>query len=248
MPTTVVPSVVDLLQAGAHFGHQSSKWHPKMKKYLFGAKNGIHIIDVEQTRVLLEGVLSYAKKTALRGGSILFVGTKKQAIAAVEEAAKACNMPYVTNRWLGGTLTNFTSVSTQIRKYKDLKRRQEKGELAKYTKFEQLKLNEEIKLLETKFGGVQDVTRVPDAIFVFDIRKDKTAVDEALRRGVKIIALCDSNVNPTDVDYVIPCNDDAAKTIKLMADLMAAAINEGRQEWESARARLGGALVKPLAK
>ncbi len=246
MPTT--PSVVDLLQAGAHFGHQSSKWHPKMKKYLFGAKNGIHIIDLEQTRSMLEAALLYAKKTALRGGSILFVGTKKQAMTAVEEAAKACGMPYVNNRWLGGTITNFTSVSTQIRKYKDLKRRQEKGELAKYTKFEQLKLNEEIKLLETKFGGVQDVTRVPDAMFVFDIRKDKTAVDEALRRGVKIIALCDSNVNPTDVDFPIPCNDDAAKTIKLMADMMAAAINEGRQEWESARARLGGTLVKQMAK
>lgn len=246
MPT--VPSVVDLLQAGAHFGHQSSKWHPKMKQHLFGVKNGIHIIDLEQTRTMLDAALSYAKKAALRGGSILFVGTKKQAVASIEEAAKACNMPYVTNRWLGGTLTNFTSVSSQIRKYKDLKRRQEKGELSKYTKFEQLKLNEEIKLLETKFGGVQDVTRIPDAIFVFDIRKDKTAVEEAMRRGVKIIALCDSNVNPTDIDLPIPCNDDAARAIKLMADLMAAAINEGRQEWESARARLGGALVKPLTK
>ena len=181
MPT--VPSVVDLLQAGAHFGHQSSKWHPKMKKHLFGAKNGIHIIDLEQTRSMLDAALNYAKKTALRGGSILFVGTKKQAVEAIESAAKACNMPYVTNRWLGGTLTNFTSVSTQIRKYKGLKRRQEKGELAKYTKFEQLKLNEEIKLLETKFGGLQDVARIPDAIFVFDIRKDKTAVDEEIGRA-----------------------------------------------------------------
>lgn len=246
MPT--IPSVVELLQAGAHFGHQSSKWHPKMKKYLFGAKNGIHIIDAEQTRTMLESALSFAKKTALRGGSILFVGTKKQAMASVKAAAEACAMPYVSNRWLGGTLTNFTIVAQQIRKYKDLKRRQEKGELAKYTKFEQLKLNEEIALLEVKFGGVQDLNRIPDAIFIFDIRKDKTALDEALRRGIKVIALCDSNVNPTEIDFPIPCNDDAAKTIKLMADLMAAAINEGRQEWESARARLGGTLVKQVAK
>lgn len=246
MPT--IPSVVDLLQAGAHFGHQSSKWHPKMKKHLFGAKNGIHIIDLEQTRTLLESALSYAKKTALRGGTILFVGTKKQAMASVKAAAEACSMPYVSNRWLGGTLTNFTIVAQQIRKYKDLKRRQEKGELAKYTKFEQLKLNEEIALLEVKFGGVQDLNRIPDAIFILDIRKDKTALDEALRRGIKVIALCDSNVNPTEIDFPIPCNDDAAKTIKLMADLMAQAINEGRQEWESARARLGGTLVKPVTK
>ena len=236
------------MQAGAHFGHQSSKWHPKMKKHLFGAKNGVHIIDLEQTRTMLDAALNYAKKTALRGGTILFVGTKKQAVPAIEEAAKACNMPYVTNRWLGGTLTNFTSVAQQIRKYKDLKRRQEKGELAKYTKLEQLKLNEEIALLEVKFGGVQDLNKIPDAIFIFDIRKDKTALDEAIRRGVKVIALCDSNVNPTEVDFAIPCNDDAAKAIKLMADMMAKAINEGRDEWESARARLGGTLVKPLAK
>lgn len=243
-----IPSVTDLLQAGAHFGHQSSKWHPRMKKFLFGSRNGIHIINLEETQKHLDAAMSFVKKTALRGGMVLFVGTKKQAAPAIEAAAKSCNMPYVTKRWLGGTLTNFASVAQQIRKYKDLKRRQEKGELAKYTKFEQLKLNEEIQLLEEKFGGVQEMNRVPDAIFIFDVRKDKTALQEALRRGVKVIALCDSNVNPIDVDFPIPANDDAAKTIELMATLVAKSINEGRDEWESARARLGGALVKPMAK
>lgn len=241
-----LPSVVDLLQAGAHFGHQASKWHPRMKKYLFGSRNGIHIINLDETQKQLEVALSFAKKTALRGGIILFVGTKKQAIPFVEASAKACAMPYVTNRWLGGTITNFASIAQQIRKFKDLKRRQEKGELAKYTKFEQLKMNEEIKGLDVKFGGVQDMARVPDAVFILDIRKDKTALQEAVRRGMKIMALCDSNSDPSLIDFPIPCNDDAAKTIELMAGLMAKAILEGREEWESARAKLGGALVKPI--
>ena len=241
-----IPQIVDLLQAGAHFGHQASKWHPRMKKYLFGSRNGIHIINLEETQKHLETALSFAKKTALRGGTILFVGTKKQAIPFVESAAKSCSMPYVTNRWLGGTITNYASVSQQIRKFKDMKRRQEKGEHAKYTKFEQLKITEEIKLLDVKFGGVQDMVRVPDVMFILDIRKDKTALQEALRRGVKVIALCDSNTDPSDIDYAIPCNDDAAKTIDMMTTLMAKAVNEGRAEWEDARARLGGALVKPI--
>ncbi len=241
-----IPQIVDLLQAGAHFGHQASKWHPRMKKYLFGSRNGIHIINLEETQKHLETALSFAKKTALRGGTILFVGTKKQAIPFVEASAKSCTMPYVSNRWLGGTITNYASVSQQIRKFKDMKRRQEKGEYAKYTKFEQLKFSEEIKLLDVKFGGVQDMVRVPDAVFILDIRKDKTALQEALRRGLKVIALCDSNTDPSLIDYAIPCNDDAAKTIELMTTLMAKAINEGRDEWEDARARLGGALVKPI--
>ncbi len=241
-----IPQIVDLLQVGAHFGHQSSKWHPRMKKYLFGSRNGIHIINLEETQKHLEPALSFAKKTALRGGMILFVGTKKQAVPFVKAAAESCAMPYVTNRWLGGTITNFAVVALQIRKFKEMKRRQEKGEYAKYTKFEQLKLNEEIEGLDLKFGGVQDMARVPEAIFIIDIRKDKTALEEASRRGIKIIALCDSNVDPSLIDFPIPCNDDAAKTIELMTNLMAQAILEGRAEWESARARLGGALVKPI--
>lgn len=243
-----LPKLTDMLQAGVHFGHQASKWHPRMKKYLFGTRQGIHIINLEETQKALEQALAFAKKTSNRGGTILFVGTKKQAMEVVETAAKSCNMPFVNRRWLGGTLTNFASISQVIRKLKDMKRRQEKGEYAKYTKFEQMKFAEEIALLEEKVGGMQEMTRIPDAVFIMDIRKDKTALEEAMRRGVKVIAVCDSNVDPSDVDFPIPANDDAAKAIELIANLMAGAIKEGRQEWEAARARLGGALVSQAAK
>jgi len=240
-----LPTLEELLKAGAHFGHQTSKWHPKMKKFIFGERNGIHIINLEETQKALDEAMAFVKKTALRGGVILFVGTKKQASKLVEEAAKSCGMPYVIKRWLGGTLTNFTSISQVLRRFKDMRRRQEKGELGKYTKFEQLKFGEQIKLMDEKVGGIQELNRVPDAVFIMDIRKDKTALEEARRRGVKIIAICDTNVDPSDVDFPIPCNDDAVKAITLVVNLIAQAIKEGREEWESARARLGGSLVSP---
>ncbi|MDO8584399.1 MAG: 30S ribosomal protein S2 [bacterium] len=242
-----IPSLTQMLQAGSHFGHQTSKWHPKMKKFIFGSKNGIHIINLEETQKALETALGFVKKTSNRGGTVLFVGTKKQAMPLIEEAAKACAMPYVTKRWLGGTLTNFASMAQLIRKFKEMKRRMEKGEYAKYTKFEQMKLAEEIEILDGKVGGIQELTRIPDAILIFDIRKDKTALEEAKKRGIKIVAICDSNVNPTFVDYPVPANDDAVKSIKLLADTFAAAIKEGRDEWEAARARLGGSLVSSVA-
>jgi small subunit ribosomal protein S2 len=238
-----IPSLVELLEAGAHFGHQTSKWHPRMKKYLFGARQGIHIIDLEETQKALEIALDFAKKTAARGGTILFVGTKKQASSIVEAAAKSCGMPYVSKRWLGGTLTNYASIAHQVRKYKDLKRKQEKGELAKYTKLEQLRMGEELELMEEKVGGMLEMTRIPEALFLLDVRKDKTALQEAVRRGVKVIAICDSNVNPKDVDYPIPANDDAVKAIELLAHTVAGAIKEGKEEWEKKRGALGGSLV-----
>ncbi len=245
MPKT--PSMVDMLQAGVHFGHQTSKWHPKMKKYLFGSRQGIHIINLEETQKALDEAMAYAKKLPSRGGVVLFVGTKKQAAGLVEKAAQLCGMPYVNRRWLGGTLTNFASIAQQIRKLKDMKRRQEKGEFAKYTKLEQLKFIEQIEMLEEKVGGIQELTRIPDALFILDVKKDKTALQEAVKRCVKVIALCDSNVDPTKVDYPIPANDDAVRSIDLMVMMMAQAIKEGRDEWDSARARLGGALVTHAA-
>lgn len=239
-----IPSLVDLLQAGAHFGHQTSKWHPKMKKYIFGSRQGIHIINLEETQKALETAYGFAKSVSQRGGVVLFVGTKKQAVEIVKNAAVAGGMPYVNKRWLGGTLTNFSAISQQLRTFKDLKRKQERGELAKFTKLEQLRLNEKIKKLEENIGGIQDLVRIPEAIFILDIRKDKTAFEEAKRRGVKIIALCDSNVNPNDVDFPIPANDDAVKSIELFANILAEACKEGRQEWETARARLGSTLIQ----
>ncbi|HVM90276.1 MAG TPA: 30S ribosomal protein S2 [Verrucomicrobiae bacterium] len=242
-----MPQLSEMLQAGVHFGHQTSKWHPKMRKFIFGSRQGIHIINLEETQKALDAALGFAKKVSNRGGVILFVGTKKQASAIVEKAALACNMPYVNKRWLGGTLTNFASIAQQIRKYKDLKRKHEKGELAKYTKFEQLKISEQIKLLEEKVGGMQDLTRIPDAIFILDVKKDKTALSEAVKRGVKVIAVCDSNVDPSEVDFPIPANDDAVKAIEMISNLMAGAINDGRSEWEANRAKLGGSLMNNQA-
>lgn len=238
-----IPQLADMLQAGMHFGHQTSKWHPKMNKFIFGTRQGIHIINLEETQKAMEEAFGFARKIAARGGVVLFVGTKKQAAPIVEASAKACGMPYVNERWLGGTLTNFSSIATQIRKYKDLKRKQEKGELGKYTKFEQLKIAELILILEKKIGGIQDLTRIPDALFIFDVKKDKTALDEATKRGVKVIAVCDSNVDPSEIDYPIPANDDAVKAIAMIGDLMAQAMNDGKQDWESNRAKLGGSLV-----
>jgi len=242
-----MPQLSDMLQAGVHFGHQTSKWHPKMRKFIFGSRQGIHIINLEETQKALDTALGFARKVSNRSGVILFVGTKKQAASIVEKAALSCQMPYVNKRWLGGTLTNFASIASQIRKFKDLKRKHEKGELTKYTKFEQLKIAEEIKLLEDKVGGLQEMSRIPDAIFILDVKKDKTALSEAVKRGVKVIAVCDSNVDPTDVDYPIPANDDAVKAIEMIANLMAGAINDGRAEWEANRAKLGGALMSNQA-
>jgi len=242
-----MPQLSDMLQAGVHFGHQTSKWHPKMRKFIFGSRQGIHIINLEETQKALDAALSYAKKVANRSGVVLFVGTKKQASSIVEKAALSCQMPYVNKRWLGGTLTNFASIASQIRKYKDLKRKHEKGELTKYTKFEQLKISEQIKLLEDKVGGLQEMSRIPDAIFILDVKKDKTALSEAVKRGVKVIAVCDSNVDPSEVDFPIPANDDAVKAIEMIANLMAGAINEGRAEWEANRAKLGGSLMSNQA-
>lgn len=238
-----IPTLIELLEAGAHFGHKTSKWHPRMKKFLFGERQGIHIINLEETQKALQTAMEFAKTTAARGGTILFVGTKKQSTPIVEEAAKKCGMPYVSKRWLGGTLTNFASISSQVRKYKDLKRKQEKGELAKYTKLEQLKMAEQLDIMEEKVGGMLEMNRIPEAIFILDIKKDKTALQEAVRRGVKVIAICDSNVNPKNVDYPIPANDDAIKSIELLTNVMADAMKEGREDWEKKRGALGGSLM-----
>lgn len=236
-----------MLQAGVHFGHQTSKWHPKMNKYIFGERQGIHIIDLEKTQTALERALEYAKKTAARGGVILFVGTKKQAVDIVKKTAESCGMPYVNKRWLGGTLTNFVNMAQLLRKYKDLKRKLEKGELGKYTKFEQQKFAEQIAKYDLEIGGLAELTRIPDAVFILDIRKDKTALTEASRRGVTVIALCDTNVSPEQVEYPIPANDDAIKSIDLLATRVSDAIREGRDEWEKNRARLGGTLMNAPA-
>jgi len=241
-----LPTLEELLEAGVHFGHKTSKWHPKMAPFIFGARQGIHVINLEETRKKLESALTFVKQTASRGGIVLFVGTKKQAAEIVATEATRAGMPFVNKRWLGGTLTNFAVINQVIKKFKDLLRKQEQGELSKYTKFEQLKISEEIEKLEESVGGIRELSRIPDVIFILDIRKDKTALSEAQRRGMKIVALTDTNVDPTLVDYPVPANDDAVKSIELLTKVFADACADGKAEWDSARARLGSTLTKTI--
>jgi small subunit ribosomal protein S2 len=225
-----IPSIVEMLESGVHFGHQSGRWHPKMKQYIYGSRNGVHIIDVEKTASILEKTLEYVKGVVARGGVVLFVGTKRQAAALVENAAKSCSSPYITNRWLGGTLTNFVQIKRVLRRLKDLKFQRDTGALKKYTKLEQLQFSREIEELEHKVGGIQDLEKKPEIMFVVDTRHEKTAVDEAKVSDTTIVAMCDTNVNPKDIEYCIPANDDAVKSITMIANLMAEAVKEGKVE------------------
>lgn len=225
-----IPSLEELLKVGAHFGHKTSRWHPKMAPFIFGKRGGVHIFDLEKTRVELESTLEYIKGVAKRGGVILFVGTKSQAKGPVRKFAEECGMPYVTERWLGGTLTNFGQIKKSIKKLKDYKDQRDKGELRKYTKKEQLMISREIEEMETKIGGIQDIDKTPDAIFVVDTRAEKTAVLEANTIGVKVVAIADTNVNRDRIDWIIPANDDSVGSIELITSLVCEAIKEGKAE------------------
>jgi len=223
-----LPSLVDMLKSGMHFGHSTSNWHPKMKPFIYGSRQGVHIINLEKTQEQLEEALEALKAISARGGVILFVGTKLQAKAPIQKYTEACDMPYVINRWLGGTLTNFTQIKQTLKRMKMLKDQRDKGELKKYTKKEQLMISREIEEMEEKFGGIENVTRPPDALFVIDIKTEKTAVKEANVMGIPVIALCDTNVNPDGVTKVIPGNDDALKSIELICKLACDAIKDGK--------------------
>ncbi len=232
---TTIPSLVELLKAGAHFGHQTSHWHPKMKPFIFGVRSGVHIINLEETQKALERALGFLKSIAARGGSVLFVGTKRQAQEIVKKYALECGMPYVNERWLGGTLTNFGQIKTSIKELKTLKDQRDKGELRKYTKREQLMIQRKIAEMEHKLGGIASLERAPDALFIFDVRNEKTALEEAKSMGIKVVAVCDTNVNP-EADYIIPGNDDAVKAIELFARLAAEAVKEGATEAATVKA------------
>lgn len=231
----IIPSLEEMLKAGVHFGHQTQRWHPKMEPYIFAERGGIHIINLEETQRLLKEALDYVKGVVSRGGLVLFVGTKRQAQESVTREALRCGMPYVSARWLGGTLTNFNEIKKLIRRLKTLREQNERGELKKYTKKEQLLFTREIEELTRKVGGIEVVEKLPEAILVLDMRSDKTAVAEARAIGLKLIAVCDTNVNPSDVDYVIPANDDAVKSLALISKLMADAVIEGRKAFETAK-------------
>ena len=215
----------ELLEAGAHFGHKTSRWHPKMAQYIHSKRQDTHIINLEKTVAGLEEALALTKKIAKDGKKILFVGTKKQLKAIVKEAAESVDMPYVTERWVGGTLTNVETVNRQIKKVKDLERRMKTGELeARYSKLEVQRFQEEIAVLNTRYGGIKDMTDQPAAIIVTDACEDKNAIKEAKTLHIPVIAICDTNVDPTDIDIVIPANDDSTKAEKLILDYFVEAI------------------------
>lgn len=225
MPVTV--SVKQLLESGAHFGHQTSRWHPAMKKYIFTKRDGIHIIDLEKTAVMLDKACQYLKQVAADGGKILFVGTKKQAQESVEEAAKRCGMYYVTQRWIGGILTNFVNIQARIDYLVRLEDQQAKGEFARLPKTEALLLEKEIARLNKQLGGIKEMTSLPDVLFIVDPPKEKIALAEAKRMGIPVVAIADTSCNPEELDYPIPANDDAIRAIKLICNKVADAILEG---------------------
>jgi len=218
-----------LLEAGVHFGHQTRRWNPKMAPYIYGDRNGIHIIDLRQTLERLQTTSDFVRDLVADGGVLLFVGTKKQAQAAIAERAQEAQMPYVNFRWLGGMLTNFSTIQKRIFYMKELERMDSSGEMEGLPKKERLRLRRELGKLERTLGGVRDLQRLPDAVFIVDVLTEATAVKEANRLAIPIIALVDSNSDPDPIDYVIPGNDDAIRSIDLVASVMAEACREGRQ-------------------
>jgi small subunit ribosomal protein S2 len=221
-------AIKQLLEAGAHFGHQASGWHPRMKKYIFTKRNGIHIIDLEQTVKLLVKAQDFIKQTVAEGGTILFVGTKKQAQESVESEAKRCGMYYVNTRWLGGTLTNFSTIQSRIDHLVRLEDQKAKGEFNRLPKKEASKLEEEIARLNHHLGGIKAMTKLPSVLFIVDPTKDNIALTEAQRTGTPVLAICDTNCNPDNLDYIIPANDDAIRAVKLICSKIADAIIDGK--------------------
>ena len=220
----------ELLEAGVHFGHQTRRWDPKMKRFIFTERGGIYIIDLQQTLTLLEEAAAFARNVAERGGAILFVGTKKQAQEAVEEQAKRVGMPYVNHRWLGGLLTNWRTISSRIERLHELRRLKEEGQLELLPAKERISMLAELDRLDSHLGGVADMKRQPDAILILDLRKEQIAVREAKRLGLPVIALVDTNCDPDDADFVVPGNDDAIRACSLVVKVIADAIEEGRQK------------------
>ncbi len=225
-----VVSMRELLEAGVHFGHQTRRWNPKMRRFIFAERGGIYIIDLQQTSALLEEAHEFVRNLAERGGSVLFVGTKKQAQDAVEEQAKRVGMPFVNHRWLGGLLTNWRTISDRIERLHDLRRLRDDAQLELLPPKERIAMLGELEKLEANLGGVADMKRQPDAMFVVDLRKEALAVREARRLGMPIVALVDTNCDPDEADYVVPGNDDAIRSCSLVVRVVADAIEQGKQK------------------
>ncbi|MEX0833274.1 MAG: 30S ribosomal protein S2 [Actinomycetota bacterium] len=237
----------ELLEAGIHFGHQTRRWNPKMGPYLYGERSGIYIIDLEQSLSGLQEAARFATDLARRGGVILFVGTKKQAQEVVEEQAKRVGMPFVNTRWLGGMLTNFQTISRRLVRLRELREMERGGALEYLPKKEVLRLRHEKEKLERNLGGIQDLERLPDAIFVIDTKKEHIAVGEARKLGLPVIAIVDTNCDPDEVDYVIPGNDDAIRSVSLVTRVLADAIEAGSDSMPLQEADEAGVEFEPEA-
>jgi small subunit ribosomal protein S2 len=221
-------SMKNLLEAGVHFGHQKKKWNPKMEQYIFGVRNNIHIIDLQKTVKYLKIAHDFVRDEIAKGGLILFVGTKRQAQVPVFEEAKRCGMYYVNNRWLGGLMTNFATVSQSIKKLKDLEALKASPTWEKLSKKEIARLSKEYDKLNKNLAGIKDMPKLPDMIFVIDVEQEKTAIKEAKKLGIPVVAIVDTNCDPDEVDVVVPGNDDAIRAIKLFASIFADAVIEGK--------------------
>src|SRR5690349_11251555 len=231
-------SMKSLLEAGSHFGHQTNRWNPKMKPYIFTARNGIHILDLQKTIVGLTAAYHFVVETVASGNKILFVGTKKQAQEAIAEEAARAGQHYITQRWLGGTLTNFVTIRKRLKYLADLEDQRDRGDFARLTKAEGLKLDEEIGKLNRVFSGMKKMERLPGALFIVDPHKESLAVQEARKVGIPIVAMVDTNCDPDLIDYIIPCNDDAIRGIRLMTSKIADAAAEGTNRRESSQSDL----------
>ena len=227
-PMAVI-SMKQLLEAGVHFGHQTRRWNPKMAQYIFTERNGIYIIDLQKTVRKIDEAYMFVRDIALEGKSILFVGTKKQAQESIESEAKRCGMYYVNNRWLGGTLTNFRTIQTRIKRLNEIDAMEKNGQFDLLPKKEVIKLVAEREKLEKNLGGIREMKKLPGAMFIVDPRKERIAVAEARKLNIPIVAIVDTNCDPDEIDYVIPGNDDAIRAIKLISSIMANAVLEGKQ-------------------
>ncbi len=235
-----VVTMKQLLEAGVHFGHQTRRWNPKMRRFIFGERNGIYIIDLQQTLERIDAAYRFIRSTVEDGGSVLFVGTKKQAQEPVQEQAQRSGMPYVNYRWLGGSLTNFQTVHSRVNQLRELERVVQSGETAAMPKKEALKITRDLTKLQRNLGGIRSLEKLPSAIFVIDTKKEHIAVTEANRLGIPVVAVVDTNCDPDVIDYVIPGNDDAIRSATLMSRIVADAVEEGRVAAERKGVKPGG--------
>ena len=218
MEPKVDPVIEEMTKAGLHFGHKTSKTHPKMKPYIGGVRNTVHMFDLQKTREYLQKALDYIQSLRAEGKTLLLVGTKIQIKNLVKETAAACSLPYVSERWIGGTFTNFGTIAKRTEYFRGLEQKKEAGELEKYTKKEQLGIAEEMKNLEMHFGGIKNLAKLPDAVFICDLDKNQLVLREAKNKGIPVIAIVDTNIDPTLVDYVVPANDDAQSSARYILD------------------------------